>query len=438
MKSQSRLHQTAQRLACTSLGLLLLLFIGQATPNVPGQVTPQVEPQDIQKRAESLIKQLESDDFTQRESAMEGLRKLGAAARPLLVAAVETASLDARLRLEELISSLPAVEKQTTPDGETRLVSVDLQEATLEQALQAVTGDTGISISPNGLKYEGPITLSLKDVPILAAVDALADAVSASWHLDARVSQIRLMGGGTNTPHRIHKGPVRIAAERFMNNRSLSYGGQSTGSCYLQLRIDVDPAAHLIGLWQPIKTSKATDDKGRSLSKPALQTLRFQTVSGRSTHSFTVPLENPAADAKSLSVLEGTVRLAFPKSYEQVTLPMPDPGNEPTVEPGQSIRIRSVSPSDARRRVVVIEAEQKPLQVEGVNNTAVKDYRISFLMVDGRRVKAAQVPFPRRQGELDTFTVPLPTGDVESVHFERLTAIRVEEVIFKLRNLMLP
>ena len=441
MTSHARQSDATTNRRCTRFisGVLAAFLILISTTSSVAQ-TPAVEPgaQDVKTRVMVLIQRLESDDFAQREKAMVQLRAEGPAARPYLVRAKGSASLDVRLRIEELISLLPTGKSADNTKRESARVNVDLTDATLAEALEAVAGSSGIKILPNGMPTDRLLTLSIKDAPILNAVDQLADALDASWHLDGRLSIIRLVAAGINSPHRIYSGPTRIAAERFMNNRSLSFGGQPLGSCYVQLRIDVDPAAHLIGLWQPLQESTITDSKGKALSQPANRTARFQSVAGRSTHSFTLPMANPSTGAQSLALLEGTVELAFPKSYEQVTLPMPEPGAKSDGGHEGNVGILSTSPANAPRRVVVIEAKRQSLQVDGVVNTQVQDRRVTFLMVDGTRVEVSNLAHPRRQGENEVFTIPIPAGDVEAVQFQRLSAIRTEKVRFSFRDLPLP
>ncbi len=418
-----------------ALCLLIFLSLMPLTAQTPS--ARKLSEQDAKSIA-ALIIELDSDDFSRRERAMDALRAKGVIARPYLTKALKNASLELRIRLDELLSQMPSDERTDLNGPSEQRISLTLEDATLDATLKKIGQATGVKILPNGMKYDRLISLSIKDASLLEALDILADSLDASWHMDGRISTVRLVAAGVNTPHRVYSGPVRIAAERFMNNRSLSFGGQPINSCYLQLRIDVEPDAHLIGLWQPLQSTNITDDKGQALALPAARTARFQSVAGRSTHSFTIPMKSPSAQAGVISLLEGTIELAFPKSYERVTLPLPEPGINPEPNGTESVRIQSVSPRSNPRRVVVIEAIPRPLQVDGAVNTGVQDRRAAFLMADGTRVEIKTLPHPRRQGNKEIFTLTLPSGEIESIQFERLTAVRSQTVKFKIRDLPLP
>ena len=73
------------------------------------------------RRIDTFLRDLDSDQWAVREKAMRALKKLGPAARPALRQALDTASVEVRWRLQEILRAIRMVESSgqlSPPDGD--------------------------------------------------------------------------------------------------------------------------------------------------------------------------------------------------------------------------------------------------------------------------------------------------------------------------------
>ena len=163
-------------MARTAILSLICLFLSLAShAQEPGSIPDE-------NRVRELVSALDDPDFETREQAFSDLRKLGPDARALIRRHLNAASIEARLRLENLLEELGGTSRQIELEFETRKIDLVLDDVEIGDALQVLTRKTGFSFAPNhGLDEKKLVNLEARGVAPFEALDLFAEAIGQRW-----------------------------------------------------------------------------------------------------------------------------------------------------------------------------------------------------------------------------------------------------------------
>ncbi|HYC78992.1 MAG TPA: hypothetical protein VEI02_15300, partial [Planctomycetota bacterium] len=194
-------------------------------------------PESSPARWRSLAADLDSDVFERRERAMRELAEAGESARDALTDAKTTASLEARLRIEELLGLLGARSAGPRP---ARRASVELADGTLSEGCARLATAFGVRVRP-ATPQDGALraSFSADDLPFFAALDRLCDAAGAAFYRDARDGAYLLRRGDRPGPV-VYADGLRAELIQMSVTRTARFGaGATLASAHVQLQIDV-------------------------------------------------------------------------------------------------------------------------------------------------------------------------------------------------------
>ncbi len=245
----------------------------------------------------SLVGQLGSSRFAQREAAEAALTKLGRAALPALKGARGDKDPEVRSRASAILRRIEqTLLEQPTPVG------LDFREVRLSDAVATINRKTGLALaaSSDGEADWAGRRLTLVEgqpLPFWKAMDALCRAADAHYVLGGQPT----LGSGDSTfplyegyapppepvadsgPFRVHlaslhyqseirldrprRGPVARGGVAPSPDESARVGDSPARQFYLQLLVAAEP--HLsITQNGAVRLSEAVDDRGRSLVVP--------------------------------------------------------------------------------------------------------------------------------------------------------------------------
>jgi hypothetical protein len=234
----------------------------------------------------SLIAQLESDQFSEREAATRALEKLGASALPALRAASKSENPEVRGRALALIGKLKRA-TESTDRLTARRVKLSYRDMPLGTAINDLRARTGLPILLDGNRVADPlrkVTCITDEVPVWEAIELFCRAANLrevfSEELDVPKSAARRRGEFVPPPDPradsvaivlVDGKPELLPGARSTAVRVLAlpptFPGHkvSLGSGDYTFCLDVAPAAGLN--WQEVvgvKVSRLVDSSGRS------------------------------------------------------------------------------------------------------------------------------------------------------------------------------
>lgn len=264
---------------------------------------------------EKLVEQLGNPSFPVRERATKALRERGPEALPAVRKALESKDEEVRKRAESLIPTLE-IEEALLP----KRVTLSGTSKTAGDAITDLGKQTGYQITVN-LK-DRPLTdlVAMKDVPFWDAMEALTKSSGQVISYDSSQKAIRLMPAPTRSPFVNVRGPFRLEAAWFHEDRDLDLTESKPGSegwrnhrLTLSVSILAEPRLTLLKVG-PAKVEEAVDADGKSLVEPddkeapgRLQRPMRGTFRGEHLHSSDVRLRRASETAKTAKVIRGTI-----------------------------------------------------------------------------------------------------------------------------------
>lgn len=404
----------------------------------PVDLTP-----DEAARANAAIARLESDDYQVRDEACAVLIALGGAVRPFVIAAIERAGLETKLRLSEVLSRLPESVETVDALGSRTLVTLDLERTPFRAALKAITAQTGIAFpEPLNVEPETAVTIKVKDEPFFQAIDALGRSVGARWQQDYAQPGIRWYAGTVGRPLCRYVGPIRIALNSFNRSSNMTFGGDPSEQCYIHGQLDVEPTVAVLGTWLPPIIEEITEDGGRSLViESQKQQPYFNVSNGRGIFNFSLPFLPPSAEAKTLKRLAAKIRLVLPKTYQTLSLPI-DFAKPEAETIGRGVAARVLSASNLNGRISAsIEIERPPLVLDENRPQQVQDSTFEWILRSGD-LRAAPPPGRSFADGRETLTLVAPAGvaaeDIAGIRIRILLEFEKREVEFAFEDIPLP
>lgn len=281
---------------------------------------------------DELIRQLGADDLTVRERAMEDLVRKGTAALEKLKAATKDSDAEVALRAQQAIEQIERNEtvRKVVPEG--RRVTVDLKDSTIDDIAKAL--DLEIR-APEALKGR-QVSLQVRDVELLRAVDTLARELRQDWRMEGKAV---VFGTDPFVEYpTTYAGAFRF---RIKSIRSTSENSFNRRSGELEFSIDVDMetgaapggTVKIVAIedegGQKIEWDREEPQPGRGMGGFAMSTM---TINGKTIRVFEengklrvvvddpgsalegkrVTLRNLKKPAAKLSSLRGEMSLAVP------------------------------------------------------------------------------------------------------------------------------
>ena len=306
MRSFDRARQAPSMRTCPESALLLpgaivLLAWAMGQGALLGQADPAPEPTSPVK---ALVEQLGTDNFEARERATAALIALGEAAHGELQTLRESLGLEVRLRIDAILAHRDS--KEVAVVLEPRRITLDLKDCPLDEALASFGRAAGVVIKfANSTSQAGParIHFQLEQVPLLRALDMFCDAHKWHYNRDHRTGDILLYPRGAAVSGLItYLDLLRIEATAYSTSLHTNFRSPATSRANLQVRIDAEPNAPIIGILQPIRDATGKDQDGNTLSFPVQANMQryLQSFAGQSRVHLSLTLDPPAETATLL------------------------------------------------------------------------------------------------------------------------------------------
>jgi hypothetical protein len=221
-----------------------------------------VSPLGAEETPEKLIQKLSSDEFEERERAQRELLKLGAGAREKIAAALKQPNLDAdivtRLKLiQEKIGHDDVLKAYDAP----KKISLELKGERVEDALAKLKEHFGFEIAAEGAAGEKKIDLSIKDLSLFEALEAIRAKADLGYEIRNKFEESdtkKLLVQLKEKPEKaampaIASGPLLIFIENISMNvqrqlRSNADKAEETRSLQINGQLLTDPTLNFSGL----------------------------------------------------------------------------------------------------------------------------------------------------------------------------------------------
>lgn len=265
-----------------------------------------------------LVRQLDSDDLTERLAAEAALLRLGPSILPMLPTPdqapnpqVARSLTDVRRKLQQQATAAFTSASKVTLQGE------DMPLAAVLKALGEQTNSELIDLRPRfgQVVTEPTLNVNFQDTPYWEALDTvLADAAleiypfagEGQFGLLNRAPNRRAMSDVAST-----QGPFRLVPERLLLEQQLTLEGGA--SCTLDLRTFWEPRLKPVVLFLDPKSVQAVDDTGKKLAMTSAGgELEIPVDVIEPTVPFGISLEAPSRDARQLKSVSGQLRAVVP------------------------------------------------------------------------------------------------------------------------------
>lgn len=428
------------RLPPPSLTLVLLVALA----------TPALAQPDVGE-LEDLLKDLTSTDFAARERATGRILAIGEASRVFLEAARNGLDLEGRLRVDAILSRLATADEASQGIVfESTRVHVDFDEIPIDEATRRLGLAAGVPIRYGQVQRGGvgappgqrvPISFSASGLPFFEALDRFCVLTGCTFNSDYATGGLVLnpTTGGKVGPVR-YDGPMRIAAMSMSVNRTTRFVDPPTTYATLQVRINVEPQARLLGLLSPVRGVTAKDGKGN--------TVRFTNRDGpRHMQSLTtnfqvfqaISMEPPATNAKKLVEVRIPLELVVPTRMVSADIASLDPSDAEHAGAG-SLRLKVDSHHRSGEKQTVTISFVAPI-AEGKEplRTLPQYEEIELYDLKGQRVEIPRRSIARRRiGERETRTLQLPNIPIGRLRVRTLSHYEILRKTVVFAELELP
>ena len=294
---------------------------------------------------DALLKQLEDESIEVRDKAAAKLIDLGDKAEEKVKARLAAADGALRQTCQRILEQMAVPKKLRGLLPPLRKVTIDAKDKSLREVMEELRQQSGMPLEVERVP-ESPVTVSLRDLTPLAALDAVCKAASLGYFFDSDafgMGKVRAMPGAVGAPQgpwpaggelkiRFQPGQYFDAPRLFVRHylleptnisltRSTSFRA-SNSNASLSLRVawspDVRPQTGNVVL------NAVTDDQGRSLLLPRMvkNFTGSRPAFGSLQSSF--QLAYPEADAKSIARIAGTATLKYLLEEKLVTIEAPE------------------------------------------------------------------------------------------------------------------
>jgi hypothetical protein len=415
---------------------ILLLCAVLSAARLAAQDTRPVEGPTSRPLAE-VVADLDAEDFARREAAAAELLRTGASAKDALVAARASGSLELRLRIDDLLAQLGGGAPASRP---ARLATATFRDATLEEAAAELGRAFGRRVrTATAADASLAVDVSLKDAAFFPALDAVCAAAGATFYRDARDGAYVLRSAPQEKPGPVaYRDGLRAALTQISVTRSRRFGGPASSSSYVQIQIDVEPGAPIVGVLAPVYAASAIDDRDRELAskdRPPPSYVQRTDQTGRLP--VAAPLAAPEADAKTIKKLRFDLKVVVPERTEEVEVPRP--GESVGTEHGVgAVRVVVEEWRTTETGVSVRVALERPTpQGDAPPGPALFDDRFEFVTASGETVEPRSTGTKNQVGKAQ-FVAELPPGDYAALRVSCLVRFAVRDVPVSFEEVPLP
>jgi hypothetical protein len=298
---------------CTTILAMLLAFTGWTR----GQQPTSRSSAEI----ESLIQQLSSDEFKQRESAQQRLVQLGEAVQERLTRVVnETQDEEARARAEAALVQIA----DNAAVGPT-YVNLHFDNAPPQVVFAELARQCGKPLEPNrpDLFTRRPlanISVSYDHKPFW---DAMLE-LSAKTGIQPSLNNDRwILASGKFAEAdgvRFVSGPFLVVANSIQRSRAigLGTGKQSDGDFSIRLTVLAEPKLRVLGAANQARLEQATDEHGNSLIAPAGAERAALADVSTGRWNVAIPLRIPDKPGTRIVRLKGSIEVLLQSKFQTV------------------------------------------------------------------------------------------------------------------------
>lgn len=272
----------------------------------------------IRSQVRQLVRQLDDDHATVRQSAQEGLVALGPSILPLLPDKAARLSPEVRRLLSPVIQRLEsALAEQIVQPTRVRLKG----EMSCSAVLAAIQQQTGNHLSGyEPLVADKSMQVNFVDTVFWQALDTVLDSIHATVALygsqpDSLSLEPALYPESSRVSHTCYRGPFRFEATDISAIRNLR--NPTTSGMRVRLEILWEPRLHPITVTLPLAQVSAKDDQARDVAvanpNAVVSAIVEQSVPGV---ELDVPLRLPDRSAESLATLQGDFVVLLPGREE--------------------------------------------------------------------------------------------------------------------------
>lgn len=407
---------------------------------MPRELTP-----DERILVERALRDIDGDSVPVREAAGKILRDFGQAARPLLMRGLESASPEGRMRISEILESMPESVETAEFRSEPTRITIHAESQSFRAILSAIARSSGVTFpEPLNADVQGPLTFNADNLPLFEVLDRLSTLTGLRWQQDYAAGTVRWYQGSYGQPLVKYRGPFRISLTNYTHNSTMTFGGEPSEQCYVYGQVDVEPGVELLGIWTPPTMSAIDDSEGRSLGKSInAQAPMFNASMGRSIFPFTIAFPPPPAETHNLKKLAGKFVIAVPKTLRTVQFDVAQPTTTPgSPMAGDGLTTRLVSCMKTTDRMsVTIELERQPLVIDDKSRQQVQDIVFYWVTRDGEVRHPSPPGRQMQEGREMLILVPPPhlrVGDIDGLRMRVVMQHEKREVPFEFLDVPLP
>jgi len=306
-------------------------------------------------RIDALIKQLNSDEWRDRETAQHELVAIGAPALDALRRTAESDEMDPEVR-SRAAAAMAAIHAQNL-DGPT-LLSMHYHDVGAPQVLDAIAEQAHVRFNTDvfPIAPTRTITVDADGLPFWDVMEQVCTQLGVCPMPEGGGQSLRLQpmpqNWLTQAPHRV-VGPFVVSVTEVHRFRTVDLTGmRGTDERFgLQVMVNAEPKV-MVAQMSGMEVTEAVDDAGHSLL-PVARPGRgvpgmFFRGNVRAGQQIDVPLQYPAADAgKKIARLRGDVKVAVGQNVERFQID--DPLGAMKVShalPGRGIEVQITKMSD--------------------------------------------------------------------------------------------
>lgn len=307
---------------------VMLLIVVFAVPNVLVGQTPSGA--ELKTKVSDLVRQLDDDERSERESAEKALVEIGPEVLSLLPPITPRTPAEVKERLGRVrkILETATAESIATPS------TVTLEgEMSLSDALKAMEKQTGNRVTG----YErrgGDVKVAFDETPYWEALDEVLDQSQMNINefggqSSALVLTARPEGEADRRDTGVYAGVFRLEALRLEARRELR--NPAVNSMRVTLGVAWEPRVTPIALRQQLSEITVLDDRGEELSVTGNQgAINSSAELGMSSVDFGIPLQLASRESKRISSIKGRFTALVPGRVE--SFEFSDIGNARDVE----------------------------------------------------------------------------------------------------------
>jgi len=399
-----------------------------------------------------LLARLGSADFALRRQASEELIRRGEGVALELKEARGALPLEARMRVDGILERISRADAAVSTELKPTLVTLSLNNQPLPQVLEALGASGGLQLraAPQGAvpRTRQPpepvndaqiVSLEVENVPFFKALDRLCQDSGLVFRRDARTRIINLTPGPPSIGPIIYPGPFRAEIRSFSVTRQRLSSGDVNVRSYMQIQIDVEREAQILGILSPLTAEVIEDDKGRSLL-PDVVTNRAYLMPAANNLQFnlSIMLQPPERDAERIRRLLCPLRIVVKTEVANARLMAPfAKGQVPSRESALKLRLDQLEVTGELTKLTISFARIEPEGEAPAGARIASVPTMTFSLASGEEVKPTQL---RRYNKQDrsSLQVTLPTKELAELRVQAVLGYATQSIALEFQDLKIP